>query len=692
MSVKDTAKKRTHKAEREFYFKARVPCSQPSSPPPPPVNDLPQDEPAFISEATVTLDGAVPGTFNAAGTPITFRLSCPIQIGSHWVQLYDNGMPVPFESLVVTANSITWPAGIGSGRHELNLLAIDTFGAVIEEKFVLWAGTFSLPTLILDEAGAPVAGATVTAKLSDDPKVAATLTTDAAGRATFTSLPDRSFNILAQASGNRIAARPASVSDGLITLQLLGFKPVSTIDNNDFSQGTAGWDIGTAPVTIVPHVEGPLGITDLAGAAKITPQPRTAQPRRSPAPLATSSAAAADFDLRLSTFGEGQQSISRTFVVEDGIKSVTVRFRFVTSEVPGGYFGTKYNDFYNVSIRTLLGAGHVTDGNSMNGLGLAAFDAAGATAWFETELPIADGGDTVQVDIAVANVADGFLDSDVIVEIVKKKKLTISSLSLMDIDNTTLGYLSASSHGYFGGNTRVHGTIVVKGPRDDSLEELKVEVMEGGVVATGTLASGLAPTLYRTFDATEEIRLDAPQLLFEIPGGGLAGANQTVNGALTLRVKARSASGETAEKDFNPVTKLVLFSGARYGGRDAGVGGDDWAKPTVAALVGGVGMTWGDFSNMNGGPFAPHASHQSGNSADGWFQGYNARDAATAATIIGHLNAYGTRIRTVYVTFAAGSAFANAIANVTLNDGRAASSVIRSVPGHTTHFHWEVTD
>lgn len=88
----------------------------------------------------------------------------------------------------------------------------------------------------------------------------------------------------------------------------------------------------------------------------------------------------------------------------------------------------------------------------------------------------------------------------------------------------------------------------------------------------------------------------------------------------------------------------------------------------------------------------PHLSHQTGNSADGWFPGYNARDAATAATIIGHLNTYGTRIRTVYVTFAPGSAFANAIANVTLNDGRAASSVIKSAPGHTTHFHWEVND
>lgn len=122
------------------------------------------------------------------------------------------------------------------------------------------------------------------------------------------------------------------------------------------------------------------------------------------------------------------------------------------------------------------------------------------------------------------------------------------------------------------------------------------------------------------------------------------------------------------------------------------MGGDDWAKPGVATFINGAGLTWGDFSNMNGGPFPPHQTHRTGNSADGWFDGYNARNAATAATIIGHLNTHGTRIRAVYVTFASGSEFANAISNVILNDGRAATDVIRNVGGHTTHFHWEVTD
>lgn len=548
---------------------SRPPCSQPPTPPAVDGGTEPrEDEPEWISEAIATLEGVSPTAFNVVGAPITFRLSCPtLKIGSDAVIVYDNGIPLPYEALTLTSDSVTIAGGVDSGRHDLHLLAQDAFGFTIEQSVVLWAGTFGVPVLVLDEAGAPVVGATVVAKLSDDPQVIATLTTDATGGGTFANLPNRSYDVVATASGNRLATQPTSVFDGLVTLKLHGFGAPSPIDNNDFSQGAAGWEIGTAPVFIVPHVEDSASSAPAAtlGAASTlaVPDPalRTTERSNAFAPrvnAAVSLAAAPDFDLMLNTSGEGQQSISRTFEVEDGVRSVTVRFRFITSEVPGGFFGTEFNDFFNVSIRTVDAGGVITQGNSMNGLGLAAFDAAGATQWFEAELPIAEGGDTVQVDVAVANVADGLFDSQVIVDAVKKKKLTISALQLRDIDNTNLGFLSASSHSYFGGNTRVNGTITVEGSKDDSLQELKVEVLEGGVIATGTLAAGLTGTLYRQFGDTEEIRLDAPQLLFEIPGGQLAGANQEANGTLTLRVKARSSSDETAEKDFGPVTKLVF--------------------------------------------------------------------------------------------------------------------------------------
>ena len=683
---------------------AGVPCS---APPPRPVLDPgtePRDgEDASISETVAVLEGSTETGFQAAGAPILFRLSCPnLQIGPDTVAMYDNGMPVPYETLSLTADSVTMASGVTSGRHRLDLRAQDIYGYTIEATVVIWAGNFSIPVLVLDENGAPAGGSEVLLKLADDPKVTATLVTGADGRGVFPNLPNRSYNIIAEASGNRIATRPASVFDGLVVLSLKGFKPASTIDNNDFSQGTAGWEIGTAPVAIVPHIEGsPTGSGPAAAAVAGAAAPsRTPEASAAAAaslqsePIGFSAAVDEDVDLVLNTAGEGQQSISRTFEVEEGFQSVTVRFRFITTEVPGGWFGSEFNDFYNVSIRTAQGGGSVIDGNSMNGLGLAVFDAGGATGWYESELEVNDQGDTVQVDVAVANVADGLFDSQVVVDVIKKKKLTISQLQLNDIDNRGLQYLSASGHTYFNGNTRVHGTITIQGPKDDTLEELTIEVLEGGRIATGTLAQAREATLYVQFGDDEEIKLSSSLLLFEIPAAQLAAANQSVNGQLTLRVKARSSSGETAEKDFDPVEKLVRFTGTnRYGnGRDEAVGGDDWAKPTVRVLIAGAGLTWGDFSNMNGGPFPPHTSHQTGNSADGWFAGYNIRNAATAATVIGHLNTHGTRIQTVYVTFAPNSVFANAIAGVTLNDGRRATDVSRNFRDHETHFHWEVTD
>jgi hypothetical protein len=520
--------------------------------------------------------------------------------------------------------------------------------------------------------------------------------TDASGQGAFTNLPDRTYNLVATAAGNLLATRPTFVSDGAVVLRLKGITPASPIDNNDFSLGLQGWNLGTAPVFLIDHIEGPLGFAS-AQSASVPVEPASRAERSnepSGLPVSFTSLNPTDHDLVLATRGEGQQSISRTFQVEPGVKSVRVRYRFVTSEVPGGFFGSEFNDFYNISLRTRTMNSSQNEGNSMNGLGLGSFDSAGATAWRETEIQIPEGGDTLQVDVAVANVADGFLDSFVIVDVVKKAKLSITALTLNDIDNTALAFLSASNHNYFDGDTRVHGTIIVEGDKEDSLQELKLEVLEGGsVIATGTLAPSLEITLYRQFGDTEKIEIQTSQLFFKIAGSELAGVAQGTNGIISLRVNAKSAKGEADERDFGNVTKVVQVTNInRYGARDDIQGGDDWAKPQVASFIQGTGLTWGDFSNMNAGRFPPHNAHQRGNSADGWFANYNERNATTAATIIDHLNEYGRRIQTVYVTFQPGSAFALAIANVNLNDGRAANQVIRNVGGHTTHFHWEVTD
>jgi hypothetical protein len=274
------------------------------------------------------------------------------------------------------------------------------------------------------------------------------------------------------------------------------------------------------------------------------------------------------------------------------------------------------------------------------------------------------------------------------------KTLAITSLTLLDITNEPLRFLSAAPHPYFGGNTRVHGTVTVEGSDQDALQTLVLEVLQGGeVVATGTLAPGPSGTLIRAFGAAEKVEVAHSQLLFNLSSATLAGINVAQDGTLGLRVRAQSTNGQEATRNAQSMQILGRYTGNnRYGDRDEARGGDDWARPSVLALLAQpVGISYGDMSNMNGGQFPPHQSHRDGLDVDGWYAGYNARDAAAAQMMIAHLNApYGSAINRVFVTFTASpaNAFFNAIQGVVLNDGRTATNVIRPVAGHTTHFHW----
>lgn len=61
----------------------------------------------------------------------------------------------------------------------------------------------------------------------------------------------------------------------------------------------------------------------------------------------------------------------------------------------------------------------------MNNLGEAAFDLGGSTTWREHTLPIDPDGDTIQLDITVANVGDNAMQSYVFVDFVKETKQSI---------------------------------------------------------------------------------------------------------------------------------------------------------------------------------------------------------------------------------------------------------------------------
>lgn len=382
-----------------------------------------------LPEDSVTVPGVSTEGFNASTTPVRFAVKNTTLAADHAeATVRVNGVEVPAAALTVASDGVTMTSGLGDGRNDIEFTAYDSIGRNLYHNATIWAGDQSVRVLLVDgDSGLPfTAPTTVRLALTDDASVGQELATST-GEAVFTHVPLRTVLVRGTAGGNRFGTVGGYAGDGVITLRMLGFAAPSTVDNNDFSAGTAGWNIGTAAVSIAPHVEGvpaPLaGPANTKAKASATPTAkRTTPPAMTPATPATLSAAAAaadptDNDLTLATSGEGEQAISRTFATDPAVTGVRVRYRFITTEVPGGYFGTKFNDYFRVAVRTQGGGGAAAEANSMNGLGLGEFDfASGATAWREVTLNIDQPGDVTQVDLAVANVADGQLDSRVVVD------------------------------------------------------------------------------------------------------------------------------------------------------------------------------------------------------------------------------------------------------------------------------------
>lgn len=426
---------------------------------------------AFFSPGVVTLSGASETAFNPRPSTLRFEVGgATLDADPARVHLFVNGLQAPATALQIAPNSVTVPVTLAEGRNDVSFFARDTLGRLLHKAATLWAGSRTLTVSVLDENGQPASGALVTARLGDDKDVSSTATS-AGGLVTFANLPDWTLILEASATGNRIASVATNGGAVFVQLRLRAINAPSAIDNNDFSQGTAGWETGSAPVQIVPHNEGvfiPLqtssaaqpsfetqsslaaqSLDDSAATPSDAPEPAASRAERHaqlqtsapPSTAQTLSATAGDVealsalatgegdnDLVLFTAGEGPQTISRTFRVEPGTVEVRVRYKFITSEVPGGYFGTKYNDYFNISLRTQGGGGAGSDSQTMNGLGLSAFSAGGATDWREFKLPVTQSGDVVQVDATVANVADGYLDSQLVLDVVAEPKVTLSDL------------------------------------------------------------------------------------------------------------------------------------------------------------------------------------------------------------------------------------------------------------------------
>lgn len=280
----------------------------------------PTEEEESASIGQISLKGVSATGFNPISNIIRFELtgaSFSNKPGAVAVLL--NDQVIPYESLQVSANAIQFNAVLNEGRNQLALYTADTQGNLIYEEATLWAGSHTLRVRTVNENNQPLSGVTVTVKLGGDERVVAQASS-VDGQAVFSNLPDRTLIVEGLVNGNIFGSTAAIGTDGTVTVELLGFKESSSINNNDFSLGTSGWNIGTAPVQIVPHQE-----EDLTNVVSVQP---------SALPLLVAStdlqsspfflAASTNNDLILTTSGEGPQKISRTFDVQPGTKNVTV--------------------------------------------------------------------------------------------------------------------------------------------------------------------------------------------------------------------------------------------------------------------------------------------------------------------------------------------------------------------------------
>jgi hypothetical protein len=363
----------------------------PATPAPPPATN-PLDE--FLPAGALTLSGVSPTGFNPPDAQLTFNLSGARfwQVTPTDTVLTVNDQVVPDTNVTVTAGSITVTAALTSGRNAVHLASVDDVGRPLYFNSTIWAGTNPFRVSLTNQDGTPfLEEANVKISLVDDQAVHAEVTTDT-GVADFVNVPASTVLIQATASGNRMGAIGVTGNVGTVTVALLGFDAPSTVDNNDFSQGNAGWNVGSAAVQIVPHQEEAGPTPDALVTARPAPPPANAGERQrrheefahrlaEASRTATVTTAIVDNDLQLVTAGEGEQSISRTFLTDPDVSAVRLRYRFVTSEVPGGYFGSQFNDYFRVSMRSQTGGGSAVEANSMNGLGVGAFDGFGSTAW-----------------------------------------------------------------------------------------------------------------------------------------------------------------------------------------------------------------------------------------------------------------------------------------------------------------------
>ena len=315
----------------------------------------------------------------------------------------------------VNASTICTDESLINGKNEIYLEALNVKQATLTFNGTLWAGSENVTVNVLDTSNNVYLGlVNVTARLGDNASISMEYSTTT-GSVQFGNLPTRTILFYGRTETLEVGSTAAVAgTSSEIDIIVLGFGNINSIANNDFSKGLQGWTVPNGGATTVPHseIEGPPN--------PFVPILRGANERRL---IFGDLTTLENNDLQLCTDGifDAARQTFRVFTAANGTTLVHVRYRFETMEYPV-YFGTQYNDFFSITIRSLSKGSVSTESATMNGLGEFAFDAEGSTTWRNAWLPLDPLGDSVSIDVAVANVDDSQYDSCVYIDFVEEWK------------------------------------------------------------------------------------------------------------------------------------------------------------------------------------------------------------------------------------------------------------------------------
>jgi hypothetical protein len=287
----------------------------------------------------------------------------------------------PVQEITFSGSKLTLP-GLPNGYVMLAIFAVDTTGEPIFGSFELLFGSSTLPIRVIGVDGEPAAGVLVQANATTFNDVGQSAVTDSQGFASFSNVPQVTIGIVARTSDNEISVDGvAGGTTPTVILQLLPVeKPKNDSPGFQNANGTSGWKGGE--------------------------QIDTNAKLRRDAPALWKR----DTSLVLATNGlTDVQLTSKSFSVKSISNSVYIEYLFQTDEIPGGYFGTQFNDYFSITIRSDTGD-YSSVVHSMNELGRGAFDAGGSTTWNNLRLEIHN-ATFVEFNVAVSNVGDGLFDS-----------------------------------------------------------------------------------------------------------------------------------------------------------------------------------------------------------------------------------------------------------------------------------------